>query len=347
MKIKVAIVFGGQSSEYGVSLQSAYEVIKHLDSELYDIFYIGITKDGVWYRFLGDIEKIQSDTWCNTEDTCPVSVSLDASSSLLFFENTGVVKEKIDVFLPILHGRNGEDGTVQGMLELAGIKVAGCGILASALCMDKERAKALVGLHGIRVPKAIVLNKNIYDIELEQRVAEIGYPVFVKPVKAGSSYGVSKVEDIKSLKSAIELAFQYDKTIMIEEGIVGKELACAILGNDTLIAGEIDEVDVSEGFFDFKSKYLSDEPILFLPARVEKEDREKVKEVAKQIYKILDCRGLARVDIFFTKEKEIIFNEVNTLPGFTSHSRYPSMMQEIGIGFSDILKRLIDLALEG
>lgn len=347
MKTKVAVAFGGQSSEYGVSLQSAYEVIKHLDTGLYEVFYIGISKEGSWYRFKGDVTKIREDSWCNAKDTCPVSVSLDASSSLLFFEKGGVVKERIDVFLPILHGRNGEDGTVQGMLELAGIKVAGCGILSSALCMDKERAKDLVHLHGIRVPKAIVLNKHIYDSELEKRVEEIGYPVFVKPVKAGSSYGVSKVEGTADLQSAIELAFQYDKTIMIEEGIVGKELACAILGNEELIAGEIDEVDVSEGFFDFKSKYLSDEPILFLPARVEKAERERVQEVAKKIYKILDCKGLARVDIFFTEDREIIFNEVNTLPGFTSHSRYPSMMKEIGIDFGDIIKRLIELALEG
>lgn len=247
----------------------------------------------------------------------------------------------------MLHGRNGEDGTVQGIAELAGIPLVGCGTLASALCMDKDRAHRLAGLAGIRVPRAMVLADNSAVNKACDFAGELGFPVFVKPVKAGSSYGVTKVEDMEQLPEAVSLAFKYDNRVILEEAIDGFEVGCAVCGNDRLIVGEVDEIELAQtGFFDYTEKYTLKTAAIHVPARIPSDKAREIKEAAKRIYGALDCSGFARVDLFLTPEGEIVFNEVNTIPGFTEHSRYPGMMRAAGYSFSEILDRIIGQAFQ-
>jgi D-alanine---D-serine ligase len=252
---------------------------------------------------------------------------------------------KIDVALPVLHGKNGEDGTVQGLFELAGIPVAGCGILSSALCMDKDRAHRLAKEAGIRVPVSFVSRRNADREAAAGRAGQIGYPLFVKPVKAGSSYGITKVSDESELQGAMELALAYDDEIMIEECISGFEVGCAVMGTGDMVLGEVDEIELAEGFFDFTEKYTLKTSAIHVPARISPDLARRVKESAKRIYRALDCRGFARVDMFLTKEEEIVFNEVNTIPGFTTHSRFPNMMKAAGISFEEVVSEILEEAL--
>lgn len=346
MKKKIAVIFGGCSPEYSVSLHSAYSVISHMDKTKYEPVLVGISLNGNWYRFEGDLEKIESDTWYNNTDCTPVVVSPNRTEhNLLQLRNDKVSKIPIDAAFPVLHGKNGEDGTVQGVFELAGIPVVGCGVLSSALCMDKDRAHKLAHASGVSVPASFVLEKNT-NVEIIMKQAEkIGYPLFVKPVKAGSSYGITKVTDRNTLPAALKSAFAYDEKIIIEECISGFEVGCAVLGNDTLIVGEVDEIELSDGFFDFTEKYTLKTSAIHVPARVEVETAEKIKQTAQIIYRALDCRGFARVDMFLSDSGQIVFNEVNTIPGFTSHSRFPNMMKAVGISFEQIISTVIELVV--
>ncbi len=346
-KKNIAVIFGGASSEYEVSLASAYAVIHNLDKEKYHPVMIGISREGQWFYFMGDISHIRQDTWCGTADCIPAVLSPDRTAhKLLLLKEDGIVSIPVDVALPILHGRNGEDGTVQGLIELAGIPLAGCGTLASALCMDKDRAHRLVGASGIRVPGAMVL-KNPQELErAEAFVAEIGYPIFVKPVKAGSSYGVTKVGQADKLEEAVRLAFQYDNQVILEENIDGFEVGCAVLGKNRLITGEVDEIELSGGFFDYTEKYTLKTSSIHVPARITAEKAEEIKETGRKIYNVLGCSGFARVDMFLTPEGQIVFNEVNTIPGFTEHSRYPGMMKAAGYSFARILDMIMEQAVE-
>lgn len=367
-KLKVAVFFGGCSSEYSVSLSSASGVIRNLNQEKYEPVLVGITEEGHWFYYTGDVEQIENDTWSVSENCTPAVLSPNRGERrLLLLGQSKVTSIDIDIALPILHGRNGEDGTLQGLLELAGIPLAGCGTLASALCMDKDRAHKLAGCAGIKVPKALVLEyaqlRPAAELtaasvtpshsspamrkmlsEAQDFVRTIGYPVFVKPVKAGSSYGVTKVTEPGQLASAVELAFQYDDQVILEENIEGFEVGCAVLGTSELITGEIDEIELSGGFFDFTEKYTLKTSAIHVPARVEAAKAEEIKETAKKLYRALGCSGFARVDMFLTPEGEIVFNEINTIPGFTEHSRYPGMMKAAGYSFSDVLDRILEQA---
>ena len=249
----------------------------------------------------------------------------------------------LDAAFPVLHGRNGEDGTVQGLIELAGIPLIGCGTLASALCMDKKRAHRLVSQAGIKTPKAITISKVISDQKLFKLISKLNYPLFVKPVKAGSSLGISKIMGCQELLPAINLAFNYDNEVIIEEKIEGFEVGCAIIGNHDLIIGEVDEIELSDGFFDYTEKYSLKTSKIHMPARIDNDVAESIKKVAALIYRSLGCKGFARVDMFLTPDNKIVFNEVNTIPGFTPQSRYPKMMKGIGMSFSDILDKLVEL----
>lgn len=339
----IAVIFGGCSPEYGVSLQSAYAVVTYMDKAEYHPILIGISADGSWFLFDGSVEKIITDTWCNTDDCIPVTVSLSRSEhNLLLLKEDEVEKIHIDAVFPILHGRNGEDGTVQGLFELIGISIIGCGVLASALCMDKDRAHRLASAAGVPVPKSFILTKGA-DIQTAIKQAEqIGYPLFVKPVKAGSSYGVTKAADSNELPSAIKLAFEYDEEIIIEECISGFEVGCAIMGKETLVIGEVDEIELADGFFDYTEKYTLKTSAIHVPARVDNETSGRIKQTAESIYRALGCQGFARVDMFLSDSGEIVFNEVNTIPGFTAHSRFPNMMKAAGISFEQIIKTVIE-----
>lgn len=346
LRKQIAILFGGCSPEYSVSLQSAYSVITHIDRKKYTPIMIGISNAGDWFKYDGEIEKIPADTWCNEKDCIPVAVSPSRTVHGILTIKNGKIKEMyIDAAFPVLHGKNGEDGTVQGLFELAGIPVVGCGVLSSALCMDKDRAHKLVQAAGISVPQSFVL-QNDMDAEIAlMQAEEIGYPLFVKPVGAGSSYGITKVTERNQLPAALKLAFSYDNKVIIEECISGFEVGCAVLENDGLMVGEVDEIELEKGFFDFTEKYTLKTSSIHVPARISAEEATKIKEMAKLIYKTLDCRGFARVDMFLDDTGRIVFNEVNTIPGFTTHSRFPNMMKAVHISFEQIISIAIDKAV--
>ena len=346
-KKTVAILFGGCSPEYSVSLESAHSVISHIDREKFVPILIGITKAGDWVRFAGDPAKIASDTWCNADDCLPCVLSPNRSEpALLVFHEAKTEKIQLDAAFPVLHGKNGEDGTVQGLIELAGIPLVGCGTLSSALCMDKDRAHRLAQAAGVPVPASIVINKGTGTAAAFETAQGLHYPLFVKPVRAGSSYGITKVVDRGELPAATQLAFTYDDEVIIEENITGFEVGCAVMGNDELTVGEVDEIELSDGFFDFTEKYTLKTSAIHVPARISAQKASEIKEIAKTIYWALDCRGFARVDLFLTPDGRVVFNEVNTIPGFTSHSRYPSMMKAVGISFEEVITKVIELAVK-
>ena len=345
-KKRIAILFGGCSPEYSVSLQSAYSVITHLNREKYIPVLIGISNAGDWFQYDGELEKISADEWCNEKDCTPVVVSPNRTVQGIFtIKNRKLEELPIDAVFPILHGKNGEDGTIQGLFELAGIPVVGCGVLSSALCMDKDMAHKLVQSAGICVPKSFVIHKGM-DLKLVFMQAEqIGYPLFVKPIGAGSSYGITKITEQTQLPASLKLAFSYDNKVIVEEGISGFEVGCAILEDKDFILGEVDEIQLEKGFFNFTEKYTLKTSSIHVPARISPEKATEVKKTAKKIYQTLGCSGFARVDMFLDDSGRIVFNEVNTIPGFTTHSRFPNMLKAAHISFEQIISIAISRAL--
>jgi D-alanine--(R)-lactate ligase len=341
-RLNVGIVFGGCSEEHPVSVKSAREVARNLDTAKYEPFYIGITKNGDWKLCDGP-----DPDWENGGSR-PVVLSPDRGvHGLLVLEQGRYRTIRLDVVLPVLHGRLGEDGAMQGLLELSGIPYVGCDVPSSALCMDKSLAYVVAGSAGIATPKfwTVAADENI-DPE------SLTYPVFVKPARSGSSFGVSKVSRKEELHSAVETARHYDAKVLIEEAVVGSEIGCAILGNDLdLVAGEVDRIALSHGFFRI---HQEDEPesgsensTAIVPADIPEASRARVQETAKAVYRALGCKGLARVDLFLTEDGQVVLNEVNTLPGMTSYSRYPRMMAAADLPLAEVLDRLVSLALTG
>ena len=343
-KLKIAVLFGGRSPEHGVSLQSAAAVLRHMDRERYEPVMVGISQSGDWFHYTGPVSSIEDGRWNSGESCARAALSPSRScSALLVLEEQTARQIPLDAAFPVLHGRDGEDGTVQGLIELAGIPLAGCGVLSSALCMDKDRAHQLVRSAGIDVPESFVVKRA--DREALERAETIGYPLFVKPLRAGSSFGITKVTEKNALPAALETAFAYDSQVIVEECVPGFEVGCAVLGNDTLTVGEPDEIQLSGDFFDYTEKYTLKTSAIHVPARVIPDQRRRIQENAKRIYRALDCRGFARVDQFLTPEGRLVFNEVNTIPGFTAHSRNPNMMKAAGMSFEQVISTLIELAV--
>jgi len=346
-RTRVAVIFGGSSTEYEISLQSAYSVITNLNPEEYDLILLGITRQGAWMRFTGPVEQIKDNTWMDHSVSVPAIISPDRNThGILEFHGDKVTKTRIDVAFPVLHGKNGEDGTVQGLLEMAGIPCVGCGVLSSAMCMDKDIAHRIVSLAGVKTPPSIVLHSYASEAELLERIAHLKYPLFVKPANAGSSFGITKVSQESGLACAVSAAFEHDRKVVIEESIDGFEVGCAVLGNDVLTIGEVDEIELCNGFFDYTEKYTLKTSKIHMPARIDVETAARIKQTAIVIYRALECSGYARVDMFLTPEEDIVFNEVNTIPGFTTHSRYPNMLKGIGMSFEQIVDTLIRLAID-
>ena len=344
-RLNVAVFFGGFSSEYSVSLESAYSVIRNLNQEKYRPLPVGITREGKWLYFDGDIQKIPVDQWQNDADCTPAFLSPERGSKTLYLiKKEGLEALPVDVAFPVMHGKFGEDGTIQGLIELADIPLVGCGVLSSALCMDKDRAHKLAEYAGVTVPKSLALQKNFDESALDIFSREVGFPLFVKPVKSGSSYGVTKVCKKEDLRAAVDFAFEFDNEVLVEQGIAGFEVSCAVLGNDALLVGEVAEIETHGDLFDFTEKYTHVNTTIHIPARISEALTQEVKKTAKALYKALACKGFARVDLFITPEEKIVFNEINTIPGFTEHSLYPAMMKTIGLSFPDVMDRLIDLA---
>ena len=347
-KKNIAVIFGGCSPEHTVSLASAAAVIRNIDAEKYEVIQLGITEGGEWFRFYGSPDGIEANTWRADRTKCiPAVISPDRDQhGILEFRLSGVRTTRLDAAFPVLHGRNGEDGTVQGLCELAGIPLIGCGTLASALCMDKDRAHKLVMLAGVAVPRSVLLEKLPTSAELAALAEGVGYPLFVKPVRAGSSFGVARVEAPSELRAAVRNAFRYDNSVLLEEAVPGFEAGCAVIGNSKLVTGRADEIELSGGYFDFEEKYTLKTSKIHMPARVDAATEQRLRETACRIYRALGCRGFARVDMFLTPDKRIVFNEVNTIPGFTSHSRFPKMMSGVGYDFPALVDALIALGLE-
>jgi D-alanine--(R)-lactate ligase len=341
-RIKVGIIFGGISEEHPISIKSAQEVSKNLDPGKYEPFWIGITKSGAWKLCDGPGARWESGG-CR-----PAVLSPDRSvHGLLVLEQDRYQLIRLDVVFPVLHGRHGEDGAMQGLLELAGIPYVGCDIQSSALCMDKSLAYIVAGGAGIATPKYWTVQPS-EKIDPEQ----LRYPVFVKPARSGSSFGVTKVSRPEELPCAMKSARQYDSKVMIEEAVAGSEVGCAILGERFgLVVGEVDRISLSHGFFrihqDSAPETGSENATFIVPADISPETRRLVQETAKAIYRALGCKGLARVDMFLTDDGSVILNEVNTLPGMTSYSRYPRMMAAAGLPLAEVIDRLISLTLHG
>lgn len=338
---RILIFFGGCSTEYGVSLQSAHAVLTHLDRSRFEPLLVGITQSGSWLYYTGAPDNIPADRWQGSECVPCTLVLSRGVSRLLLLDGSGM-QLPFDAAFPVLHGKNGEDGTLQGLLELAGIKVIGCGTLSSALCMDKNRAHKLAALAGVKVPRSVVLRRGAGMDAIQAAAAELGYPLFVKPVRAGSSFGITRVTGPEGLPGAAAAAFANDRELLLEEAIPGFEVGCAVLGTDELTVGAVDEIELSQGFFDFEEKHTLKTSAIHCPARIHPLKAAEIQAAAKAIYRALDCKDFARVDLFLTPAGEIVFNEVNTIPGFTAHSRYPNMMKAAGLDFTTLITRIIE-----
>ena len=342
----ILVLFGGCSTEYEVSLQSAHGVLQALDRSRFTPLTVGITREGRWLRYPGGLSHLETGDWQAQPDCVPCTLSLDRGDRRLLWLDGSGRSEGFDAAFPILHGKNGEDGTVQGLLELVGAPIIGCGALSSALCMDKDRAHKLAALAGVRVPRSRLFRRGAVLPQMARAAEELGYPLFVKPVRAGSSFGVSKVNTPDQLPAAVWSAFAHDREILLEEAVPGFEVGCAVLGSDELTVGAVDEIQLTDGFFDYTEKYNLVTSRIYCPARISPEKAAEIQETAKTVYRALDCRVFARVDLFLTPWGEIVFNEVNTIPGFTVHSRYPGMMKAAGWDFGDLVSRLIELGVE-
>jgi len=348
-KIKLAILFGGKSNEHEVSLHSAAAIIKNVPQEKFDTELIGITKDGKWLHYQGDVESINNNTWVN-ENLCPVMLSMDNNfKGFIKLKDDSYEKIEADVIFPVLHGKNGEDGTIQGMCQMAGIPYVGCNMTSSAISMDKEFTHIVCEMAGIKTAPFIAAVKNSkFNTKhlFDECTEKLTFPMFIKPANNGSSLGISKVRNYEQFEKGIVEAFEFDSKVIIESGVDGFEIGCAVIGNDELTIGEVDEVETKNDFFDFVEKYTQHNSKIHCPARISEELKLKAKETAKRTYEVLRLKGLSRVDMFVTPDNEIILNEVNTIPGLTDLSRYPSMLKKIGIEYKDLIERLVFLALE-
>ena len=351
-KMRVALLFGGVSSEHDISCVSAAAIADNLSDERYEVYKIGITKKGRWLLYPGGTEDMRSGKWDKNTDNVPAILSPDRVTHGLVVSPSGNFDTvKIDVVFPALHGRNGEDGTMQGLMELAGIPYVGSDVLASAACMDKMVANSLFEAAGVpHTPWMAVNRRETDDFDnLLFRLKEVmQFPLFVKPAVGGSSIGISKVKTPDELAAAVKLASAHDKTILFEQAVDGQEVECAVLGNEDPIASVPGEIQSCNEVYDFEAKYESgDASKLLIPAEIPEEKQEEVRQLALRAYKALGCAGLARADFFVEKGTgNVLINEINTMPGFTTISMYPKLMQRSGFHFPQLCDRLIECALE-
>ena len=352
MKLSVCILFGGMSPEHEVSLRSAESVLNNIDHEKYNVFPVGITKDGDWMLFGGkDYAELPAGTWMNNAANCRAAISPIRGQGLLRVEGACVVRERIDVVFPVMHGENCEDGAVQGLLELAGIPYVGPHVAASAVAMDKTLTKLVVDQAGIPQAAWHLVRSSELEHHVDHVVAALEqkftYPMFVKPAGTGSSVGVSKAANREALCAALHAAAKFDTKILVEEFIDGREIEVAVMGNDSPAASVCGEIDSGAEFYDYEAKYVTDTSVAYIPARISEEVEEQVRELAVNVYSAIGCQGLSRVDFFVTYEgNRIVFNEINTLPGFTSISMYPKLFAASGIPYAQLIDELLKLAME-
>jgi D-alanine-D-alanine ligase len=343
-RIRVAILFGGRSAEHEVSILSARNVLAALDPGRFEAVPIGIDKGGRWH--LQDAKVLLE------APSDPRLVRVDENARSVAIEPAPSGLAGVDVVFPVLHGPMGEDGTVQGLLELADVAYVGAGVLGSAVGMDKDVMKRLLKEAGIPVTAFRALHRAEFQREPDAvcaRAAELGFPLFTKPANLGSSVGIRRVDGRASLKAALEHAFQFDAKALAEAAVVGRELECAVLGNHAPVASVVGEVIVhhKDGFYSYDAKYLDEQGAGFeIPARLSPKQSQAIRDLAVQTFKVLECSGLARVDFFMRADDSVLVNEINTLPGFTAISQYPKLWEASGVGSRELVSRLIDLALE-
>ena len=351
-KLNVCVLFGGVSPEHAVSLRSAESVLNNMNAEKYNIYPVGITKEGKWFLFGSeDYSLLPGGDWENCPDNCPAAISPVRGEGLLCFAESGVELHPVDVVFPVLHGENGEDGAMQGLLQLAGIPYVGPHVSASAVAMDKTLTKLVVDQAGITQAAWQLVRRNEIAHHMDQVLADLeghfDYPMFVKPAGTGSSVGVSKASDRASLENALAHAAKFDPKVLVEEFIRGREVEVAVLGNDSPAASICGEIDSGAEFYDYDAKYITDTSVAYIPARIDGEVAEQVRDAAVKIYSAIGCQGLSRVDFFVTYEdNRVVFNEINTLPGFTSISMYPKLFDASGLPYGDLIDELLRLAME-
>lgn len=345
-KIDLCVMFGGRSSEYEVSLVSAYNIINAVDEEKYNLYKIGVTKDGVFYLYFGDNESIKDGSWTENENNKALSVRLDGGG---FFTDDGE-KLPCDVVFPVMHGEYCEDGRLQGLFDICGIKYVGCGVTSSAASMNKYLTKLVAENWGIPVARYIHLKRRRLENHLGQVISDIrnafGYPVFVKPVSAGSSVGAYKVDCEDELVPALMGAVQIGGEVLVEEYVKAKEIEVAVCGNDHPVASVCGEINPGAEFYDYDTKYKNSTASYYIPARISENESKQVREYAIRVFRALGCKGLSRVDFFVQSDGNIVFNEINTLPGFTNISMYPTLMNNMGMTTPQIIDELVRLALE-
>ena len=349
-KLKVAVIFGGVSSEHEISLVSAYSVLTNIPKDLYDVVCIGITKKGHWMYYPGEYENIKDGTWENDPDCSTAVISPDrVHKGIMVIGEDEVYLRKIDVVFPVLHGANGEDGSVQGLCQLAGLPCVGCNMTSSAVCMDKSLTHTVLDAAGIKTAKYFTIMRHSlgdFDEICENIETALSYPVYVKPSSAGSSVGVSRAANRAELKDGLKKAFAHGDKVVVEQEIIGKEVECAVLGNGKdIIASVPGQITTEEGFYDYDAKYKKNTSVLDIPAKISDDEMRVLRETAGKAYKACGCGGMARVD-FFVTENGIVLNEINTIPGFTPISMYPKLMENMGITYPALLDRLIQLAIE-
>ena len=348
-KKRLAVLFGGASSEHDVSTVSAKGILSNIDKSKYDLVLLGITKQGEWYLFDGDADMLPNDRWLESEKLKKAFISPDSAIHGIVTEDGEQIH--IDAVFPVLHGKNGEDGTVQGLLQLAQIPFVGCDSTSSGVCMDKAITNAVLDAVGIKQAKWLAFSAYEYSKKPDEYIGRafeyLGPTVFVKPANAGSSVGVSKAATPEELKKGIESAFKEDKKVVLEEFIDGFEVECAVLGNDDPIAGEVGEIIAAAEFYDFDAKYNNPESKTVIPAGIPEEKRNDVRKTALKAYRTIGCEGLSRVDFFVRRsDGEVLLNEINTIPGQTPISMYPKLFEAVGISYRELIDRLISLAFE-
>jgi D-alanine-D-alanine ligase len=350
-KLRVGVVFGGRSTEHAISCLSAGNVLSHLDRDRFEVVPVGITQGGAWVLAPDDPKALETADreLPSVSDQTELATTGDAGLVVMEPQRVGEVLGGIDVVFPVLHGAYGEDGTIQGLLELAGIPYAGAGVLASAAAMDKEFGKKLLAAEGLPVGPYAVLRRGVPTLDIETR-QRLGLPVFVKPARAGSSSGISKVTDWTDLDAAIAAARLVDPKVIVEAAVPGREVECGVLESpdgrvDASAPAEIRIVADGVDFYDFDSKYLDDVCEFDIPAKLPDAVTARVRDLAVRAFTALDCQGLARVDFFIGEDDTVIVNEVNTMPGFTATSLYPKMWAFTGVDYTTLLSTLVDTAL--
>jgi len=351
LKKKIGILFGGKSAEHEVSLQSAKNVMEAIDKSKYEVVLIGIDKEGKWHlndasHFLLNEENPKLITLNKTNKGIAV-VPGEEENQIVNMTGTESLG-KLDVVFPILHGTLGEDGSVQGMLRMANIPFVGPNVLSSAISMDKDIAKRLLKDAGLKVANAYTLTRATKDsISYEEVKQNLGLPLFIKPANQGSSVGVSKVSTEEEFVKGVENAFKFDHKVLIEEAIKGREIECAILGNENPAASIPGEIVATNDFYSYEAKYIDESgAVLEIPAKLSEEVTKKIQGIAIHAFKALNCEGMARVDVFLTEDNEVIINEINTIPGFTKISMYPKLWELSGLPYSELIDRLVELAIE-